>query len=742
MESKIKVEREWAGKKLILETGELAKQAGGAVLVTYADTVILATATCSEKPREGIDFFPMTVDFEEKLYAAGKIPGGFLKREGRPTEKATLTSRLIDRPLRPLFPEGFRNDVQIVAMTLSADQENDPDIPAIIGASAALTISNIPFNGPVAAVRIGLIDGNFAVNPTFKELEGSRLNLIVAGTRDAIMMVEAGANEVSEDEMLKAFQIAHENIKEIISMIDELAAKAGKKKLDLPVYKPDKDLEILIRKNYTGEIKKAMRITDKQEREQAFSAISREAAVEVITREAGDARDRLLSILLDAKSYDFETIIKKIQEEELRNMVVDDRFRPDGRRLDEIRPLDCKVGVLPRTHGSAVFTRGQTQVLTTVTLGAPSEKQNLDSLAPEESKRYIHHYNFPSFSVGETRPMRGPGRREIGHGALAERALLPMIPSLDEFPYTLRLVSDVLESNGSTSMASTCASSLSLFDAGVPVKKAVAGIAMGLIMKGDKFAVLTDIQGMEDALGEMDFKVAGTRDGITAMQMDIKVSGISHAVMEQALSQAKAARLKILDVMETSLPAPRTDLSKYAPRMIIIVISTDKIKDVIGPGGKIINKIISETGVKIDIEQDGRIFIASVDMEAGQKAQKMIEKLTQDVEVGEVYIGKVSRIMNFGAFVEILPGKEGLVHISQFGGDRVERVEDVANVGDELTVKVSEIDSQGRINLTRRGLVPGFEGEPAETGAGSAGRPPHRGGSRDRDDRPRKPYRR
>lgn len=741
MDNKITIEREWAGKKLILETGELAKQAGGAVLVTYADTVVLATATCSEKPREGIDFFPLTVDFEEKLYAAGKIPGGFLKREGRPTEKATLTSRLIDRPIRPLFPEGFRNEVQVVAMTLSADQENDPDIPAIIGASAALTISNIHFNGPIAAVRIGLINGNFVVNPTFKELEGSRLNLIVAGTRDAIMMVEAGANEVSEDEMLKAFELAHENIKEIISMIDELAAKAGKPKLDLPVYTPDKDLEALIRKNYTDDIKKAMRITDKQEREQAFNAISREAAVEIITREAGDARDRLLAILLDAKSYDFETIIKKIMEEELRHIVVEERLRPDGRRLDEIRTLDCKIGVLPRTHGSAVFTRGQTQVLTTVTLGAPSEKQSLDSLAPEESKRYIHHYNFPPFSVGETKPMRGPGRREIGHGALAERAILPMIPSLEEFPYTLRLVSDVLESNGSTSMASTCASSLSLFDAGVPVKKAVAGIAIGLIMKGDKFAVLTDIQGMEDALGEMDFKVAGTRDGITAMQMDIKVSGISHAVMEQALSQAKAARLKILDVMEASLPAPRAELSKYAPRMIILVISTDKIKDVIGPGGKIINKIISETGVKIDIEQDGRIFIASVDGEAGQKAQKMIEDLTRDVEVGEVYLGKVSRIMNFGAFVEILPGKEGLVHISQFGGDRVERVEDVANVGDELMVKVSEIDSQGRINLTRRGLVPGFEGE-GETVSSGAGSPPRRGGFRDREERPRKPFRR
>jgi polyribonucleotide nucleotidyltransferase len=700
MSEKTVIERELAGKRLVMETGELAKQAGGSVLVRYGDSVVIANATRGSKPREGIDFFPLTVDYEEKLYAAGKIPGGFIKREGRPSEKSILTSRLIDRPIRPLFPEGMRNEVQVVVLVLSADQVNDTDIPAMLGASAALAISDIPFLGPIGAVRIGYLDGEYLVNPTYDERSRSDLDLVVAGTKDSIAMVEAGALEVSEEVVLGALAKAQEVINEMVAFIKDLAEKAGKPKAEIPLFLPDRDLEAIVRKHFTGEIRTSMRILDKQEREAALDRVSKEAMVEIIEKHTHTERDRLLAIMLDEKAHDFEMIVKKIEEEELRIMIVEENLRPDGRAFNQIRPLSCTVGLLPRTHGSGLFTRGQTQVLNILTLGMKSEEQMLDGLGGEESKRYMHQYNFPPFSVGECRPMRGPGRREIGHGALAERSLVRMIPPEDEFPYTLRLVSEVLESNGSTSMASVCASTLSLMDAGVPIKAPVAGIAMGLVVKGDRFQVLTDIQGMEDALGEMDFKVAGTSKGITALQMDIKLTGISMDVMRTALAQAKEARLHILDVMRETIAEPRPDLSPYAPRIIVMQIHPDKIKDVIGPGGKIINKIIAETGVKIDIENDGRIFIGAVDMEAGNKAQAIINDLTRDVEVGEVYSGKVVRLMNFGAFVEILPGKEGLVHISELAHGRVDRVEDVVNVGDELVVKVMEIDSQGRINLT------------------------------------------
>ncbi|MFH1452464.1 MAG: polyribonucleotide nucleotidyltransferase [Armatimonadota bacterium] len=711
MENIYKVETEIAGKKLSLEAGHLAKQAGGAVVVRYADTVVLVTATCSAKPREGIDFFPLTVDYEEKLYAAGKIPGGFIKKEGRPSEKAVLTSRLIDRTTRPLFPEGFRNDVQITALPLSADQENDSDIPAMIGAGAALTISDIPFSGPIAAVRIGIKNGEYVINPTFQVLnETDKLNLIVAGTKDAINMVEAGSNEVTEEEVIKAFKIAHDQIKIIIDLINELKEKCGKPKAEFPVYEPDADLENIIRSHFTEEVKKAIRVPDKAERGKAFDRINKEAVIEVIKEKTGSQKERLIEILTDDKNHDFSSIIKKMQEEEFKNLVVDDGIRPDGRSFDQIRPISCMAGILPRTHGSGLFTRGQTQVLSISTLGTFREEQRLDGLGGDECKRYMHHYYFPAFSVGEARSSRGPGRREIGHGALAERALIPMLPGEEEFPYTIRVVSEVLESNGSTSMASVCGSTLSLMDAGVPLKKPVAGIAMGMISKNDDIKILTDIQGMEDMLGEMDFKVAGTREGITALQMDIKIKGITQELLGKALQQAKDARLFILDKIAEVLPSPRKELSAYAPRMFTLQIDVEKIKDVIGPGGKIINKIINETGVKMDIEQDGKVYIASVDAAKGEEAVKRVLDLTKDVEAGETYNGKVVRLMDFGAFVEILPGKDGLVHISQFSYDRVDKIEDVAKVGDEITVKVTEIDSMGRINLSRKALLTPPEG--------------------------------
>ncbi|NPV71286.1 MAG: polyribonucleotide nucleotidyltransferase [Firmicutes bacterium] len=678
-----------AGRPLKIETGKVAKQADGACLVRYGDTVVLVAATMSSQPREGIDFFPLTVDVEERLYAVGRIPGSWGRREGRPPEKAILTARLTDRPLRPLFPEGLRNDVQIVVTILSVDHDNSPEIAGMIGASAALTMSDVPFGGPVGAVEVGLVDGQIVINPTSEQSSRSSLTLIVAGTRDAVLMVEAGAKEVPEDTMIEAIMAGHEVIKAIVEFQDRMREAVGKPKRDVPVFDVDADLERQVREYVTGPMRQAIVTSDKTQREAALEALQ------------ADARAHFAEVF-PGKEGDVDKVCRKVLKEEVRKAITEQGIRPDGRGLDEIRAIRCEVGLLPRTHGSGLFTRGQTQVLSVTTLGAVSDVQELDTTYEEEFKKYIHHYNFPPFSVGETRPLRGPGRREIGHGALAERALLAVLPAETEFPYTIRVVSEVLESNGSTSMASVCGSTLSLMDAGVPIRAPVGGIAMGLVKEGDSYAVLTDIQGIEDALGDMDFKVAGTGDGVTALQMDIKIAGVNRSVLEIALARAREARLKILDIMHQAIPAPRPELSPYAPRILVIEIDPEKIRDVIGPGGKVINKIIAETNAKIDIEQDGKVYIAAVDSAGGEKAVKMIEALTRDVEVGREYLGKVTRITSFGAFIEILPGKEGLVRISEISDERIKRVEDVLNVGDEVLVKVTEIDRLGRINLSRR----------------------------------------
>jgi polyribonucleotide nucleotidyltransferase len=683
-----------AGRTLSLETGRLAKQAGGAVLVQYGDTCVLVTATSSAQPREGIDFFPLTVDYEERLYSVGKIPGGFIKREGRPSEKAILSGRLIDRPIRPLFPKGYRNDVQVVATVMSVDQDNPPEIAAIIGASAALHISDIPFAGPIGGLSVGFIEGQYIINPNLAQSEESPLHLVVAGTAEAVMMVEAGAKEVPEDICLEAIMTGHEQIKEIVKFIEDfrreaLAMGLAKEKREPDIYKIDPELEQALWDFAEVPLRQAVLNKDKLEREANIEKLKEDTVTRFTEAYPENTKD-ILAV--------FDNILKQT----VRKLITVDKIRPDGRALDEVRPITCEIGVLPRTHGTGLFTRGQTQVLTVVTLGAVGDEQILDGLGVEESKRYMHHYNFPSYSVGETRPMRGPGRREIGHGALAERALLPMIPSEADFPYTIRLVSEVVESNGSTSMGSVCGSTLSLMDAGVPIKAPVSGVAMGLIKEGNDYSILTDIQGMEDALGDMDFKVAGTKNGVTAIQMDIKIPGIDRNILKDALEQARKGRLFIMDKMLEVISEPRPELSPYAPRIITTTIDPDKIREVIGPGGKMIKKIIEETGVQIDIEDDGRVFIAAVDGEAGKKALRIIEDLTRDVEVGKIYIGKVQRIMNFGAFVEILPGKEGLVHISHLAEERVPKVEDVVSIGDEILVKVTEIDRQGRINLSRK----------------------------------------
>lgn len=682
------------GRKMIIENGKMAKQASGAVLVRYGDTAVLVTATASAEPREGIDFFPLTVDYEERLYAVGKIPGGFIKREGRPTEAAILAARLIDRPIRPLFPEGFRNDVQVVATVMSVDQDNPPEIAALNGASVALCISDIPFNGPVGAVRVGLIDGRFIINPTVKEQEQSSLNLTVAGTHEAVLMVEAGAKEVPEETVRQAIAFGHQAIREITAFQSEIVRQIGKPKREVKLYAPSDDLVAAVREYATARLDEAVRNPDKLDREAHLKLVK------------DDIKAHFAETFPDQEK-DIDYVVQKILKEIVRNMITKEKIRPDGRQLDEVRPITCEVGVLPRAHGSGLFTRGQTQVLTVTTLGAIGDEQILDGLGVEESKRYMHHYNFPPYSVGETRPMRGPGRREIGHGALAERALLPVIPSEADFPYTIRLVSEVLESNGSTSMGSVCGSTLSLMDAGVPIKAPVSGVAMGLVKQGDDFTILTDIQGLEDALGDMDFKVAGTAAGVTAIQMDIKISGITDEILAAALEQARKGRMFILGKMLEVIKAPRPDISPYAPRIITMEIDPDKIRDVIGPGGKTIKKIIDETGVTIDIEDDGKVFIAAVDVEAAKRTVQIIKDLTRDVEVGGIYKGKVTRLMNFGAFVEILPGKEGLVHISQLARERVAKVEDVVKPGDEIMVKVTEIDRQGRINLSRKELLRG-----------------------------------
>jgi len=683
-----------AGRTLRLETGRLAKQAGGAVLVQYGDTCVLVTATASAQPREGIDFFPLTVDYEERLYSVGKIPGGFIKREGRPSEKAILSGRLVDRPIRPLFPKGFRNDVQVVATVMSVDQDNPPEIAAIVGASAALHISDIPFKGPIGGVAVGYINGDFVINPKLAQTEQSKLHLIVAGTADAVMMVEAGAEEVPEEVCLEAIMAGHEQIKTLVQFIEDFRSEAlalglAKEKKEPVIYKVEPELDQAVRAFATEPLHKAVLTKDKLEREAKIDKLKAETLAQF-----GEKYPEI--------NKDIFGVYESIFKETVRKLMTVAKSRPDGRGLEAVRPITCEVGVLPRTHGTGLFTRGQTQVLTVVTLGAVGDEQILDGLGVEDSKRYMHHYNFPSFSVGETRPMRGPGRREIGHGALAERALVPMIPNEVEFPYTIRLVSEVVESNGSTSMGSVCGSTLGLLDAGVPIKAPVSGVAMGLIKEGDHYSILTDIQGMEDALGDMDFKVAGTKAGVTAIQMDIKIAGISRSILKDALEQARKGRLFIMERMMEAISQPRPELSPYAPRIITTTIDPDKIREVIGPGGKTIKKIIEETGVKIDIEDDGRVFIAAVDGEAGKKALKIIEDLTRDVEVGKIYIGKVQRIMNFGAFVEILPGKEGLVHISHLAEERVPKVEDVVAIGDEILVKVTEIDRQGRINLSRK----------------------------------------
>ena len=695
------------GRTMTIETGELAKQANGSALVRYGDQdVVLCAVTASEKPREGIDFFPLTVDFEEKMYAAGKIPGGFIKREGRPSEHAVISSRQIDRPIRPLFPDGFRNDVQIVATTLSIDPQLDADVLGICAAGAALALSDIPFDKTVAAVRVGRDEsGEYICNPTLPEYVSGGMDIVIAGTSDAVMMVEGGGNEIDEEDFLGAVEFAHAEIRKIIKAIDELAHKAGKPKREYPVAKIDSDLERWIRKAFAKDVAKAMRTVDKQKRESLFAAITVDEALTRCTK-----KDDAVKVLLEAPATTkaFYKVIKTMEEDELRSMVVDEKIRPDGRTPNEVRPIWCKVHYVPRVHGSGIFTRGQTQVFTAATLGSTSDAQRLDGIVELEDKRYMHYYNFPPYSVGETRPMRGPGRREIGHGHLAERALLPVLPPKETFPYTLRLISEVLESNGSSSMASVCGSSLALMDAGVPIGAHVAGVAMGLILKGSKYAILTDIQGLEDALGEMDFKVAGTKKGITAIQMDIKVQGVTIDIMREAMAQARTSRHAIIDKLAETIAEPRAELSAYAPRMIVVKIDPAKIKDVIGPGGKVINKIIADTGVeKIDIEDDGSVFITSLDGASGDKAKEIVENLTREIIVGNTYRGTVTRIINIGAFVQILPGKEGLVHISQLAPTRVERVEDVVKLGDEVMVKVMEIDGQGRVNLSRKALLGG-----------------------------------
>ena len=685
------------GRLLQMEIGKVCELANGQVMVRYGDTVVNVTACASKEARPDADFFPLSCDYEEKMYAAGKIPGGFIKREGRPGEKATLNSRLMDRPLRPLFPKGFFNDVQVVATVMCVDPDCSPEIVAMIGSSVALATSDIPWEGPTASVLIGMVDGEFVVNPTLAQREKSTMHLVVSGTKEAIMMVEAGAQEVPEDVMLDAIMFAHEEIKKIIVFIDEIIAEIGKPKMEVNLYKVPEEIDQAVREYAESKMRTAIQTYDKLERLENMDA------VEVETKE-------YFAETYPENGKDIANVLYNITKEQVRSLILDEGIRPDNRKLTEIRPIWCETSILPRTHGTGLFTRGQTQVLSVTTLGALGEAQTLDGITEETTKRYMHHYNFPPFSVGEAGRMKSPGRREIGHGALAERALIPVLPTEEEFPYAIRVVSEVLSSNGSTSMGSTCGSCLSLMDAGVPIKKPVAGIAMGLIERveedgSSKMAILSDIQGMEDFLGDMDFKVAGTEDGITAIQMDIKVHGLSKEILQKALAQAKEGRMHIMGKMLEVIPAPKAELSPYAPRIISMQIDPDKIRTVIGPGGKTINKIISETGVKIDIDDTGLVYIAAPDLESANAGKREIELLTKEVEAGEIYEGKVTRIMNFGAFVEILPGKEGLLHISKIAKERIEKVEDVLNIGDEVKVKVTEIDNQGRINLTRKELL-------------------------------------
>lgn len=687
------------GRLLQFEIGKVCEQANGQVTVRYGETVVNCTATASKEPRQDIDFFPLSCDYEEKMYSVGKIPGGYIKREGKPGEKAILTSRLIDRPLRPLFPKGFRNDVVVVASAWSVDHDCSPEIAAMLGSSVALATSDIPWDGPTAAVVVGRVDGELIINPTYEQRMASDINLTVSGTKEAIMMVEAGANEVPEMEMLDAIMFGHEEIKKLCEFIEEIVAEVGKEKMEYKVFKATEEIDAAVREFATEKMITAIKTVEKQERMANMDAVEKET------------KEHFAEIFPEGEK-DVAEVLYNIKKENVRAMILDDGIRPDNRKLTEIRPLWSETGLLPRAHGSGLFKRGQTQVLSVATLAPENEAQNLDSIDIDRTtKRYMHQYNFPGYCTGEAKTSRGPGRREIGHGALAERALLPVIPSEEEFPYAIRVVSEVLSSNGSSSMASTCGSCLALMDAGVPIKKPVSGIAMGLIegINEDgtsRYAILSDIQGMEDFLGDMDFKVTGTPDGVTALQMDIKVHGLSREILEQALNQAKEGRAHILENMLEELPEPRKELSPYAPRVIFMRVDPDKVRLVIGPGGKTVNRIVEETGVKIDISDDdvGKICIYSEDMAGAEAAKREIELITKDVEVGEVYTGTVKRIMNFGAFIEILPGKEGLLHISKMANHRVEKVEDIMNIGDKVEVKVTEIDNQNRINLVRKDL--------------------------------------
>ncbi len=683
---------EIGGQTVTVESGKYCAQANGSCLVRCGDTAVLVTATCSEDPREGVDFFPLSIEFQEKMYSVGKIPGGFIKREGRPTEKGTLACRLIDRPLRPLFPKGFFNDVQVVATVLSVDQDNPPEILAMLGSSIALSISGLPFAGPTGSVVVGYVDGEYVINPNLEQRAKSRLHLTVSGTKDAVMMVEAGANEITEDEMLGAILFAHEEIKKICDFILEIKEEIGKPALELTYYKVPENLDAQIREKFYARMQWAMDTFDRVERQDREKLVKKEA-VEFFAEEYPNSK------------VDVENSLYAVMKEIIRDKIVNQGVRPDGRGYEDVRPIWCETGVLARTHGSAVFTRGLTQVMNLVTLGPIAEGQTLDGISDETFKRYMHQYNMPPFSTGDTKPMRSPNRREIGHGALAERALLPMLPSEEEFPYAIRSVSEVLSSNGSTSQASVCASSLALMDAGVPLKAPVAGVAMGLMKHEGKVVVLTDIQGLEDFLGDMDFKVAGTDKGITAIQMDIKIKGIDKDILQNALAHALRGRLHILGKMNEALSQPRAELSPYAPKIIQFTIDPDKIREVIGSGGKTINKIIDETGVKIDIEDDGRVFISTPDADAAANAKRKIMSIVREIRAGDVYLGKVTRIIPIGAFVEIAPGKDGLVHISKLAKNRVEKVEDVVNVGEEILVKVLEIDKQNRVNLIHRGVT-------------------------------------
>ncbi len=687
---------EWANQPLTIETGQLAKQANGAVLVRYGDTVVLSTATASKEPRDG-DFFPLTVNYEEKMYAAGKIPGGFKKREGRPGDEATLTARLIDRPIRPLFPDGYRHDVQIINTVLSADPNCSPEMAAMIGSSMALSVSDIPFQGPIAGVNVGLVDGQYVINPNLEQKAVSRLDLEVAGHKDAVNMVEAGASEITEAEMLEAILFGHEEIKRLCAFQEEIIAHLQPEKQEfIPEEKNQTLIDSVTEMTQNEGLNQAIQTVEKQEREENLDTI----------------KERVLANFEDEEDPENEALLKEVNaiintliKEEVRRLIADEKIRPDGRKPDEIRPLSSEVGLLPRAHGSGLFTRGQTQALSVLTLGSISEYQIIDGLGEEEHKRFMHHYNFPNFSVGETGPVRAPGRREIGHGALGERALRYIIPDEKDFPYTVRIVSEVLESNGSSSQASICGSTLALMDAGVPIKAPVAGIAMGLVTRDEQYTILTDIQGMEDALGDMDFKVAGTTEGITAIQMDIKIDGLTKEVIEEALEQARKGRLAILDHMMQTINQPRTELSAYAPKVETMQIKPEKIRDVIGPGGKQINEIIDATGVKLDIEQDGTVFIGSTEQDMINQARSWIENIVREAEVGQIYDAKVKRIEKFGAFVELFPGKDALVHISQISNERINKVEDVLKIGDTLNVKVTEIDKQGRVNASHKVLI-------------------------------------